>query len=132
MIGNRVIFVLIPLFLILVTTISTAPIIVNQFTNETMTTTELAFYEDDTKETIEKSDEQETESTTVEYKEDTTPIPEIVTSDLLFADATEETINLDEIIKTSTHVSPDNEGELPATPTTESPEPSQSITADHE
>jgi len=78
MIGSRVMFGFIPLFLFLVITISTAPIpdnqlvptkLVEQTTNETITTTESVNYEDDSSEPDEILDEQDIESTTIEVKE---------------------------------------------------------------
>jgi hypothetical protein len=165
MIGNQVIFVVIPLFLTLITTISTAPILINRLSNETITTTEPIAY-DNSKESDETLEEQGIYSTTMIYNEETTlipeivtsghlfvdvtdgimdidldnfiktttPSPEIVTSGLLFADATDGymVIDLDNLIKTTSRFPPENEGELPSTPTTESPEVFHPVTTDHE
>jgi len=118
MIGNRVIFGCILLFL----TCSTAPIHDIKLeedvsTDQTITTTEPIAYENDSIE----SDEREIQSTTVEYKEDTTTtIPEVVTNDLLFTEPTELDIDIDEIIKMANRIFSEHQDELPSTPTTES------------
>ncbi len=120
MIGNRVIFGCILLFLTLVIIISTAPIHDIKLEEDVITTTEPIAYENDSIE----SDEREIQSTTVEYKEDTTTttttIPEVVTNNLLFTEPTELDIDIDEIIKMTDRIFSENQDELPSTPTTES------------
>lgn len=121
MIGNRVIFGCILLFLTLVIIISTAPIHDIKLEEDVITTTEPIAYENDSIE----SDEREIQSTTVEYKEDTTTtttttIPEVVTNNLLFTEPAELDIDIDEIIKMTDRIFSENQDELPSTPTTES------------
>jgi len=122
MIGNRVMFGCILLFLTLVITISTAPIydikLEEVSTDQTITTTEPITYDNDSSE----SNEQDIETTT---------IPEVVvTNSLLFNDTTELVIDIDEIIKMTDRLFSEHQDELPSTPTTENPEPSQTNTYD--
>jgi hypothetical protein len=130
MIGNRVMFGFVLLFLTLVINISTAPILdkqlVEESTNQTITTTESFTYEDNSSESNETSSEKIIESTTVEYKEETTIAPEVTTNDLLFVDTTEVYLDIDEILKITDRLFSENQDELPSTPTTESPDLSQS------
>jgi hypothetical protein len=141
MIGNRVMSGFILLFLTLIITISMAPIPDNQLvsikleeqsTNETITTTEPVVYDDNSSESNETSDEQDIESTIVEYKEEIKIIPEVITNGLLVVNNTEVSVDIDEIIKITDRLFSENQAELPSTPTTESPESSQSNTDDDE
>lgn len=138
MFSRRVMFVFLPLFLSLILIISSAPIPNDQLVteglvnvsingtitmNETITTTEPITYDDTKIESDEESDEDEIESTTVEYIQETTSIPEVVTDRLLFVNVTKISLDIDNLMKVIDPLLFDNEGELPATPTTETPEP---------
>lgn len=128
MIGNRVIFAFLPLFLTLVITVSTAPVFDVQllpailgevFGNGTVATTESVTYDDDDSK---ESDEEDLPTTTVEHHEETTTVPEVVTDGLLYADSTGLSLNIDEILELTDRLLSQNHDELPSTPTTESPE----------
>jgi hypothetical protein len=119
----------------MIITISTAPIFNNQLvtkglvevsTDEIITTTEPIAYQDDKSE----SDEDEIQLTTVEDTKETTSIPEVVTGGLLFVNDTDIALDIESILKTIDPLLSENEAELPATPTTESPEAAQPSTID--
>jgi hypothetical protein len=136
MIGYRAMFGFIFLFLTLVITISTAPIPDNQListksleetsTNIAITTTESVAYDDD--DDSNESDDEDVESTTVDYPDETTLLPEVVTNGLLFTDTTEVYLDIDEIMKMTDRIFSETQIELPSTTTTttttESPETS--------
>jgi hypothetical protein len=133
MIGHRVIFSFLPLFLTLVVTISTAPILDIQLVTtklgeslayETVPTTESTTYDDDNDDSKD-SDEEDIQSTTVENSEETTSISELVSNGQLSADATDIPLDIDEILKLTDRILSENQDELPSTPTTESPEDSE-------
>ncbi|CAF0994913.1 unnamed protein product [Adineta steineri] len=121
MIGHRIIFAFIALFLFLVITISTAPIldrtlvteiVFNLTTNETVTTAEPINYDN------------ESESNETSIEEDmnmTTAIPETVTSGFLVGNFSEVFVSIDDLIKINDSFLSTSEDEVPATPI-ESPE----------
>ncbi|CAF1011158.1 unnamed protein product [Adineta steineri] len=121
MIGHRIIFAFIALFLFLVITISTAPIldrtlvteiVFNLTTNETVTTAEPINYDN------------ESESNETSIEEDmnmTTAIPETVTSGFLVGNFSEVSESIDDLIKINDSFLSTSEDEVPATPI-ESPE----------
>ncbi|CAF0986481.1 unnamed protein product [Adineta steineri] len=121
MIGHRIIFAFIALFLFLVITISTAPIldrtlvteiVFNLTTNETITTTEPINYDN----------ESESNETSIEQDMNmTTSIPETVTSGFLVGNFSEVSVSIDDLIKINDSFLSTSEDEVPATPI-ESPE----------
>ncbi|CAF1290781.1 unnamed protein product [Adineta steineri] len=130
MIGHRIIFAFIALFLFLVITISTAPIldrtlvteiVFNLTTNETVTTTTEPINYDNESESNETSIEQDMNMTTFRYTRTTTSIPETVTSGFLVGNFSEVSVSIDDLIKINDSFLSTSEDEVPATPI-ESPE----------
>jgi len=124
----------------MIITISTAPIFNNQLvtkglievsTDETITTTEPIAYQDDKNESNEESDEDEIQLTTVADTKETTSIPEVVTDGLLFINDIDVPLDIQTILKTIDPLLSETEVELPATPTTESPEVAQPSKTDY-
>jgi hypothetical protein len=119
MIGYRMMFCCLPLFLTLVVIVSTAPIldfhlVATQLSeawgNETLPTTELTTYDDDDSK---DSTDEDIQSTTLENSEETSTD---------FQLATDVPLDIDEILKLTERIFSVNVDELPSTPTTESPE----------
>ena len=131
MIGYRTILCCLPLFLTLAIIVSSAPILDVQllstklgeaWVNETLLTTTTTVTESTTDDDDSSSSDDDTESTTVESFEETT------INGQLPANATDLPLDIDEILKLTERIFSINDDELPSTPTTENPEPSQSNT----
>ncbi|CAF1323352.1 unnamed protein product [Rotaria sordida] len=126
MISSRVMLVAVPLVLILITIISTAPIHNNELVMEKLsdkspntikTIAELMVYDDD-KDTSNESKEQNIESTT--------RLQEVIATDIRVVNITEISLYIDDMIKASDNILANIEAELSAIATTEKLESSQS------
>ncbi|CAF1077400.1 unnamed protein product [Rotaria sordida] len=126
MISSRVMLVAVPLVLILITIISTAPIHNNELVMEKLsdkspntikTIAELMVYDDD-KDTSNESKEQNIESTT--------HVQEVIATDIRVVNITEISLYIDDMIKASDNILANIEAELSAIATTEKLESSQS------
>ncbi|CAF3306264.1 unnamed protein product [Rotaria socialis] len=139
MLSSRVTLVL---FLTLLTVISTAPIVDSELvTNELITEstnttiTESFAYEDDKYVTVEQShetEEQDIQSTPVNYEEETTCISEDPTTDLIVVNINEASANIDNVINATGHILIDIETDLTTSAITEKLKFTQSTTIDDE